>query len=211
MYFPLCFKTDNLRCLVVGGGEVAARKIRQMIKAGCEVTVIAPEICDEVLDSRNLSNLTIEKREFRDGNCKGCQLVIAATADRNLNRRIFGEAKNLGIPVNVVDDPDLCTVVFSAIWRDDPLSIAVSTGGTAPFLAAEIRNRLGEAAEGYGDWVRIGGRFRKLLMDSVNDPERRKRLMKRFVMAGPPGVSILPPNSNDLDDWIDWLEKISAS
>lgn len=211
MYFPLYFKTDNLCCLVVGGGKIASRKVIQMADAGCEVTIIAPEICGEISGYKNRGNLEIIQRKYSEGDCKGYQLIIAATGDRDLNRRIFDEAQGLCIPVNVVDDPELCTVVFSAVWRDDPLSIAVSTGGVAPFLAAEIRNRLADAVEGYGNWVRIGGKFRELILKSVQDSGRRRRLLNMFAQAGPPGTAILPPQSDDLDEWLVWLEKVNNS
>ena len=97
-------------------------------------------------------------------------------------------------------------MIFPAILRDEPLVVAVSTGGQAPFLAAELRNRLHKSVEGWGRWVRIAGRFRKLVGDSIDEATERTKLYAKFIAAGMPPSDVTPPEDADLDKWISWLE-----
>ena len=207
MYLPLLFK-EGLRCLIVGGGEVAARKIEILLDIPCEVTIVAPEISELAAEVIRKKSVRWLQREYVPGDCRGFQLVIAATPVREVNRRISEEAGERGIPVNVVDDPELSTVIFPAVWRDHSLLVAVSTGGEAPFLAAEIRTFLSRRAQGMGRWAELGGRFRRIVRNEVEDIEERKRLYKRFLDAGQPGALETPPEGTRLKDWLLWLDSL---
>ncbi len=206
MYFPLYFKADILNCLVIGGGEVALRKIEVLLKAGFKVLVISPRIVPEISDFVEDGSIAYLQRKYKYGDCMGNQLVISATNDTEVNTQVSEEARALGIPVNVVDAPELCSVIFPAILRDEPLVMAVSTGGQAPFMAAELRNRLRKSIEGWGRWVRIAGRFRKLVRDSTDEAKERRKLHEKFIAAGVPPSDMAPPEDADLDKWISWLE-----
>ena len=147
-------------------------------------------------------------RQYASGDCAGFQLIVAATPFREINRLISEEAGHLGIPVNVVDDPELSTVIFPAVWRERSLLVAVSTGGVAPFLAAEIRTLLARCARGMGRWVELGGQFREMVRKQVGDIGERKKLYKRFLDAGRPAESETPPDTTRLDDWLRWLDRV---
>jgi uroporphyrin-III C-methyltransferase/precorrin-2 dehydrogenase/sirohydrochlorin ferrochelatase len=134
--------------------------------------------------------------------------VIAATQLREVNRAVFEEARTLGVPVNVVDDPGLCTVVFPAIWRNGPLMVAVSTGGEAPFMAAAIRDRVAAHAAGMGQWVVAASRFRQAVRKAVKDPDERYRLYQEFLAAPSLGNAAGAPESVDLEVWRAWLDQI---
>jgi uroporphyrin-III C-methyltransferase/precorrin-2 dehydrogenase/sirohydrochlorin ferrochelatase len=210
MFLPLFFK-NGLPCLIVGGGRVASHKIKVLLNASCAITLIAPNISGYAADEvRNRSVHWLE-REYREGDCKGFQLVIAATPFRDVNQRISKDAGELGIPVNVVDDPELSTVIFPAVWSEKSLSIAVSTGGIAPFMAAEIRNVLGGCAQGMGKWVEAGGRFRDAVRGGVADSEERNTLYRKFLDAGRPENIDIPVDEMTLDEWLSWLKKASNS
>lgn len=207
MYLPLLFK-EGLRCLIIGGGEVASRKIEILLDIPCNVAIVAPEISGLASEEVRKGTIRWMEREYVPGDCRGFQLIVAATPDREVNRLVSEEAGDLGIPVNVVDDPALSTVIFPAVWREQPLLVAVSTGGAAPFLAAEIRTLLGKYAQGMGRWTDIGGRFREIVRKEVADIGERKTLYKKFLDAGQPDESETPPNSDRLDDWLLWLDNL---
>ncbi len=208
MYLPLLFK-EGLRCLIIGGGEVASRKIENLLDVPCDIMVIAPQISDLAASEIRKGSIRWIEREYIQGDCRGFQLIVAATPIREVNRLVSEEAGDLGIPVNVVDDPKLSTVIFPAVWRDQSLQVAVSTEGAAPFLAAEIRTLLARYAQGMGDWVEQGRRFREIVRKEVGDIEERKRLYKKFLDAGQPDESEIPPNSTRLDDWLLWLDNLT--
>jgi len=207
MFLPLFFKT-GLSCLLVGGGKVASHKLGILLDAACRITVIAPEISGSVAEEIQKQSVTWLKREYAEGDCKGYQLVIAATPFKDVNRRISVEAGLNGTPVNVVDDPELSTVIFPAIWRDCSLSLAVSTGGVAPFMAAEIRSLLGRHARGMGQWVEAGGKFRETVKQEVAGTENRNILYRKFLDAGIPDALNTPPDSSKLRDWLSWLDSM---
>ncbi len=206
MFLPLFFKSSGLNCLVVGGGEVAARKIEILCEYGCGVTVIAPEINEDV--ATLLAEIVWKQREFHAGDCSGHSLIIAGTGDRRVNKAVSDEAQSLRIPVNVIDDPELCTVIFSAIHKDQDLCIAVGTGGQAPFMAAKLRNEIRQQAEGWGDWVRVAGEFRAAVRSEKMDTTNQKQMLKRFMSVNPIPVNIKPPENKSVEAWLDWLETI---
>ncbi len=205
MYIPLLFK-EGLSCLIVGGGEVASRKIEILLDVPCNITIVAPKISDLAAEEVRKGSVRWMEREYVQGDCRGYHLVVAATPNREVNRSVSEEARDQGIPVNVVDDPGLSTVIFPAVWRDQSLLIAVSTGGVAPFLAAEIRTLLARCARGMGRWTELGGRFRKIVQNEVADIKERRKLYRKFLDAGQPNESETPPNGDRLDDWLLWLD-----
>jgi uroporphyrin-III C-methyltransferase/precorrin-2 dehydrogenase/sirohydrochlorin ferrochelatase len=211
MFLPLYFRTKRMRCLVVGGGQVAARKVEMLLAAGCSLTVVAPAIDDPIRNAVDSGSLSWRARPYTPGDCEGYQLVVAATPHKEINRTVSIEAQRLGIPVNVVDAPELCTVIFSAVWRDGPLTISVSSGGAAPFMAAAIRDRISRVACGMGAWVEAAGRFRAAVRAGVTDPTERNGLYRSFTAR----IQNLPPEnmpeSQKLGDWLKWLDRSRPS
>lgn len=205
MYLPLFVKTDHLPCLIIGGGKVAAHKVETLLAAGCTLTLIAPEIEDSVREAAGRGLLRWLARVYRHGDCTGFQLVIAATACDETNRAVSSEAQQKGIPVNVVDVPELCTVIFGASWNEGPVTISVSTGGVAPFMAAAVRDRVAEAACGAGAWVEAAGRFRASVRRAVVDPGEKERLYRRFVARTQEQSAVAVPQGKDLADWLAFL------
>jgi uroporphyrin-III C-methyltransferase/precorrin-2 dehydrogenase/sirohydrochlorin ferrochelatase len=211
MFLPLYFETNQMPCLVVGGGKVAARKIEMLLAAGCSLTVVAPTIDDPIRNAVRSGSLSWRERPYAPGDCKGFQLVVAATPHEEVNRAVSIEARRLGIPVNVVDAPELCTVIFTAVWRDGPLTISVSSGGTAPFMAAAIRDRISSVAGGLGAWVEAAGRFRAAVRAGVKDPGERGRLYRLFAARAQNLPPENLPKSQELADWLEWLDRSKPS
>ena len=161
MHFPLFIDLESKPCLVVGAGKVAARKVGTLRAFGAEVTTVAPEACG---------------RGFADSDVEGMALVVAATDDRALNRRVADLCKARGIPVNAVDDPENCTFIFPAIVRKGPVVAAVSSGGACPVAAKMVRDRIErELDDGFIAEVEDLGRRRQDLKRDYPDPSERKR------------------------------------
>jgi precorrin-2 dehydrogenase/sirohydrochlorin ferrochelatase len=138
MQFPINLNLDGRRCLLIGGGPIATRKAAQLLACGAELTVIAPEITDD-LRSRPV---TIIERRFQSGDLEGFRLVVTATADPVVDQQIFDEAEQLGIWVNSADDPQRCTFTLPAVVRRGDVMVTASTGGTSPALSTWLRQQL---------------------------------------------------------------------
>jgi precorrin-2 dehydrogenase/sirohydrochlorin ferrochelatase len=155
-YYPVFLDLRGARCLVVGGGKVARRKVEGLLEAGAAVTVVAPVVVPLP------AGVEIHRRGYISEDLDGVTLVIAATDDPVLNARVSHEARARGMWVNVVDDPEQCTVVFPAVVRRGALQIAISTSGASPTLARRLREAL-EVAYGpeYGELTALLWQLRR--------------------------------------------------
>jgi uroporphyrin-III C-methyltransferase/precorrin-2 dehydrogenase/sirohydrochlorin ferrochelatase len=141
-YFPVFFNLESQRVLIVGGGEVALRKLILLERTGAAVTVVAPELAAEIRERAIAGKIRAEAREFVPEDLDGARLVIVATARRAVNRWIAALSEARSIPVNVVDDREASRFIVPALIDRDPVLIAVSTGGASPVLARRLRERL---------------------------------------------------------------------
>ena len=141
-YLPIFTKLDNKPVLVVGGGEVALRKCRAFLKARASVTLVAPWFCDELKEHAHNNEVTLIDTYFDESHLDGKMLVIAATDRDEVNNNVFELANARNVFVNVVDDQPKCTFIFPSIVDRDPITIAISSAGTAPVLARRLREKL---------------------------------------------------------------------
>ena len=141
-YLPLFFKLENRNALLVGGGQVALRKARLLVRTKAIVTVISREIDPQLAQLLADNNGTAMIGEYSADLLDGKLLVTAATDDQALNKQVYEDALSRNIPVNVVDNPQLCTFVFPAIVDRSPIVIAISSGGQAPVLVRVLRAKL---------------------------------------------------------------------
>lgn len=141
-FLPIFLKVRGAPCLVVGGGEVAARKCALLARAGARVTVLAPELGKALEAERAAGRIAHRAERFEDAHVQGYAAVIAATSDQAVNRSVAAAAKARLIPVNVVDQPALCSFILPSIIERAPLIVAVSSGGASPVLARLLRARL---------------------------------------------------------------------
>ena len=141
-YFPVFMNIQGRKCLVIGGGQVAARKVYLLNRAGGKVTIVSPELCDELMRWWNAGELTYIQRGFQPSDIDGQAIIIAATDDELVNKQVSELAAERGIPVNVVDNPDLCSFITPSIIDRSPVQIAISTGGSSPVLARLLRSKL---------------------------------------------------------------------
>lgn len=172
-FLPLFHKLQDRPVLVIGGGEVALRKARLLSDAGARLRVVAPEIRNELQELAGDEGCFL--RGYVSDDLQGVALVIAATDDEPLNARISAEAQAQGIPVNVVDAPALCSVIFPAIVDRSPLIVAVSSGGDAPVLARLIRAKIETWIPAtYGQLANLGKRFRERVKQLFPDVQQRR-------------------------------------
>lgn len=139
---PLFHHLSQRPVVVVGGGEVALRKCRLLARAGAKIRVIAPDVVSELEDLLQEHQGQIVLRDYQSSDVENAVLVIAATNNTAVNEHVSLDAKALNVPVNVVDSPDLCTVVFPAIVDRSPIMVAISSGGHAPVLTRVLRGKL---------------------------------------------------------------------
>ena len=137
-YYMACLDLDGRDCLVVGAGTVGVEKAQGLLECGARVTVVAPQAVPE------LHALPVEwlRRAYRSSDLDGRFLVIAATSNGPLNRRVHADAEARSLLCNVVDVPELCSFILPAVHRQGPIAVAVSTGGASPALAQRIRNEI---------------------------------------------------------------------
>jgi precorrin-2 dehydrogenase / sirohydrochlorin ferrochelatase len=136
--YPVNLILQRRRCLVVGGGPVAARKAAGLLACGAEVHVIAPSVTPELA----AMPVVVQERAYQRGDVEGYRLVIAATDDREVNRAVFDEAEAIGTWVNSADDPAACTFTLPSVVRQGPIMVTVSTGGRSPALATWLKHRI---------------------------------------------------------------------
>ena len=184
-YLPLFHKLQGARALVVGGGEIALRKARLLADAGAVLRVVAPDVDSQLAALAREGGGEVLVRGYEARDLGGCRLVIAATDDPGLNAQVSAEAQALSVPVNVVDAPALCTVIFPAIVDRSPLVVAVSSGGDAPVLARLIRAKL-EAwiPAAYGELAGLAARFRHQVKALYPDVNQRRGFWET-VFQGP--------------------------
>ncbi|SIS20576.1 uroporphyrinogen-III C-methyltransferase /precorrin-2 dehydrogenase [Aquipseudomonas alcaligenes] len=172
-FLPLFHKLQGRVVLVVGGGEVALRKARLLSDAGGQLRVVAPEVRGEITALAGEGRVHL--RGYDSADLQGVALVIAATDDEPLNARISAEAQALGIPVNVVDAPALCSVIFPAIVDRSPLIVAITSGGDAPVLARLIRAKIETwIPSTYGQLASLAKKFRERVKQLFPDVQQRR-------------------------------------
>lgn len=161
-YYPLFLDIAGRKCVVVGGGGVAERKVERLLACGARVEVVAKSLTPLLAAWKGQGKVVHHDSDYRDTSLAGAVLVIGATDDREVNGRIAADARLLGIPVNIADDPVRCDFILPAILEQGDLSIAVSTGGRSPALAKKIRQEL-EAVYGseYAVLLEILGELRE--------------------------------------------------
>lgn len=180
--YPVFLRLEDRPCLIVGGGAVAYRKALDLIECGAQVTVVAEAPSPEVVTLAEGGRLALARRWFRPEDLAGIFLVFAATDDREVNAGIAGLARERGILVNAVDDPQRCDFISGAVVKQGPLRIAVSTSGCGPLIAARVRDSIGERFGGqFGAYVALAGEIREFIVSEERDKERKRAALSRLA------------------------------
>lgn len=182
---PIFLDVKHRACLVVGGGRVALRKLQHLRAAGARPRVVAPSVLDEVRALAEAGEIALSQRAFIPEDLKGVFLVIVATDNRALNRAVAAEARELGLLVNVADQPEDCNFLMPAIIDRSPVVVAVSTGSASPVLARMIRARLESLVPaGYGRLAELCARYRERVKARFVDQRDRRRFWDRVLQGG---------------------------
>jgi uroporphyrin-III C-methyltransferase/precorrin-2 dehydrogenase/sirohydrochlorin ferrochelatase len=184
-YLPVFLDVTIKTCLVVGGGVVAARKVEQLRRSNAQILVVAPELCSELKTLVNKQLIEYVCANFSEDNLQDKILVIAATDDVAVNKRVSELAKERNLPVNVVDNPELCSFIMPSVVDRDPVQIAISTGGASPVLARLLRARLESLIPAsYGSLAKLMREFRTTVKAKYPDMQHRRRYWEN-VLQGP--------------------------
>lgn len=143
-WYPVFWNLRGRPALVIGGGELAAEKVRGLRAAEARVTVAAAELCDELRRAAEVGEIRWTGRPHRRGGMAGCAIVMAATGDPAENAALFAEAREAGVPINAADDPAHCDFILPSVVRDPPLTLAISTGGASPAISRRLREELAD-------------------------------------------------------------------
>jgi uroporphyrin-III C-methyltransferase/precorrin-2 dehydrogenase/sirohydrochlorin ferrochelatase len=184
-YLPIFLDVRHKPCLVVGGGEVAVRKVASLLRSGASLTIVAPALAPPLRDMLVRGAFCHRDRGFEEGDLDDALLVVAATADRTVNRRVADLARARGIPVNVVDQADDSTFIMPSVIDRSPVVVAVSTGTASPVLARLLRTRLESVIPaGYGRLADLCARYRDRVKAHFSDQRDRRRFWDRVLQGG---------------------------
>jgi len=182
-YYPICLNIKDKKCVVVGGGEVALRKVKSLIEADAKVVVISPEIIPSLKELVKKNKITYVNQEYKSKYIKkDTFLVIAASNDKQLNAKIAHDADKLNLLINVVDSPKLGNFILPATLRRGKLIISISTSGQSPALARKIKkDLLSIYGIEYEILVNLLGKLRTKVQAKYKDEESRKLFWEKLI------------------------------
>lgn len=181
IYYPMMANLTRKRCVVVGGGTVAERKIKSLIRACAEVIVISPRFTDQIKKWQEEGFISLFHRPFKKEDLEGAVLVIAATNQASVNYQVY-EAIQPNQWINIVDRPDLCSFIVPALVERGDIQIAVSTGGQNPGLTKKLKKQIAEwLGPEYEEYVRFLGQMRNVVL-SLPLPQKRKEALLQELL-----------------------------
>jgi precorrin-2 dehydrogenase/sirohydrochlorin ferrochelatase len=182
MFYPVNLDIKDRQCLVVGGGAVASRKAQTLIDCEAIVTVVSPEFSEALKNLEQTSDITMIQRPYQTSDLDDKFLVIGATNDENLNRRVNADAEQRNMLCNIADVPDICNFILPAIIRRGDLCIAISTSGKSPAFAKKLRKDLEKTfGDEYAQLLTLMGEIRKKLLAEEHAPEAHKPIFEKLI------------------------------
>ncbi len=180
-YYPLFLDITDKQCLVLGGGKVAERKVAVLLQFNARVIVVSPFITKALLKLHRENRIECFQRVYTAEDLHDAALIFACTDNGAINKRIKKDAARNNIPVNVVDNPDLCDFIVPSIVKKGDLVIAISTSGTLPLLSKKLREKIEDTiTDDYLEYLHIVGEFRKHLLKTVKEARKRNMIMKKI-------------------------------
>ena len=184
-FLPIFMNIQGRDCLVIGGGSIAARKAAMLHSAGAQILIVAPEVTDDLHRLIDAGQYQYRAREFQATDLKGQALVIAATDNETVNQQVSELAQAQALPVNVVDNPKLCSFIMPSMIDRSPLQVAISTGGASPVLARMLRTHLeSNIPNAYGKLAALVEGYREQVKAAFNSVEQR-RIFWEDILEGP--------------------------
>jgi precorrin-2 dehydrogenase/sirohydrochlorin ferrochelatase len=183
-YYPVFLCLEGEPCVVIGGGEVAERKVESLLDAGARVAVVAPSLTPALAERLARGEISHRHRCYQDGDLEGARLAYAATDDEILHAELARAAAAAGVLLNVVDRPRWCSFIVPAVLRRGELAIAVSTGGGSPALAARVRDEVGrQLGPEYERALHVLARLRQHLQAQAVPSPERQRILRELVAS----------------------------
>lgn len=192
-YFPFFMELEDTPCLVVGGGQVALRKIEKLLPFGAAITVVAPQFCAELAEMAGIQRIC---RAFLPADIVGMRCVIGATDDEAVNGEIAALCRTQHIPVNIVDDPAKCSFLFPALVQRGRLVVGISTGGASPLAAQYIRKETEKVIpDHFAQTLDFLAAQREIIRKRIPDTQKREAFLREiFALAleqeGNPGIEM---------------------
>ncbi|MBZ4665801.1 MAG: sirohydrochlorin ferrochelatase [Mahella sp.] len=181
-YFPLFINLSGKEVLVAGGGKVAERKVRILLEFDAAIRLVSPETIHALRDLADSGAIRLLPRKYRAEDVDTAALVIAATCDRTVNRQIHDDALRKCVPVNVVDDPELCTFFFPAVVHRTDFVVGITTSGSYPALAKYARQQIETLfPEQYGEITNVLKEYRKKIWKEIQSPAQRAAVLEGLI------------------------------
>jgi len=184
-YYPVYLDLWRKRCLVLGGNAAAADKARHLAEAGADVTVLAPDFTEDLIQMGGRREVRLLARSFSEDDLDGVTLVVDASGDDPQGVRVAAAARRRRVLVNVLDRVPLCDFIAPAVVRRGPLQVAVSTAGRSPFMASHVRALLEQVLEAeHGELVEMVGALRDRLRAAGLSVQEQTRIYERVPGSG---------------------------
>jgi len=181
-FYPVCLDISNKRCVVVGGGDVAERKVAKLLECGARVVLVGKTMTPGLLVVKDGGNIEHVPDDYREEYIEGAFLVIGATDRDDVNEKISRDSRSRGILVNIVDDPARCNFIVPAVFRREDLLVAISTGGKSPALARRLRESMEEEyGPEYGILLDIMGDLRERIIARGGTPAKNRRIFESVL------------------------------
>jgi precorrin-2 dehydrogenase/sirohydrochlorin ferrochelatase len=191
-FYIACLRLTGRRCLVVGGGNVGLEKVEGLLACDAEVALVAPDAHPELVQLALEGSIRWERRAYEAADLEGCLIAIAATNISEVNIRVFEDAEERAMLVNVVDVPPLCNFILPAIVRNGPLAIAISTAGASPALAKRMKREIAEAfGEPYAQLAVLLNDARGWAKATLPTYQDRKEFFESIVNGEPDPIELL--------------------
>jgi len=182
MFYPVNLDIKGRHCLVVGGGAVASRQAKTLMECGAVVTVVSPDFSETLHLLAQNAGITLIQRPYHTNDLDEKFLVIGATNDEELNRRINADAEQRNMLCNIADAPDICNFILPAIIRRGDLCLAVSTSGKSPAFAKKLRKDLEKTfGDEYALFLKLMGEIREKLLAEEHAPEAHKPIFEKLI------------------------------
>jgi precorrin-2 dehydrogenase/sirohydrochlorin ferrochelatase len=182
MFYPVYLNLKNKQVIVIGGGEVAERKIESLLETGAVIRVISPQVTSGIHVLAEQKRIELHVRAYSSSDCDGATLILSATNDPEVSEQAFRDAATAGAWINTADEPQLCDFIMPAVVRRGAVTIAISTGGTSPGLAARLRRKIaGIVGPEYGQLTELLSQARPEIRKRVRDARARKALHERIL------------------------------
>lgn len=184
-YYPILLNLVDKPCVVVGGGEVATRKVEGLLSCGARVCVVAPGITRKLQELADADRIVWVKHPYTSGDIREARLVIGATDDEAVNRQIYADCRERGTLCNIADKPKCCEFILPSVIRRGDLVVAVSTSGKSPAFAKALRKRLEkEFGPEFEVFLKLMGSIRKRLLAEAHEPEAHKHVFEKLIDQG---------------------------